>query len=130
MNAPETKYLEDGNVIVTNARAVLKGKTFAMVNITSVSMGEVPPNRMIWIILALVGVAIAGCSLSSGKVNLGGVLGILLCIFGLVIAAGLKKQYAVRIGSAGGETVGLSSFDREYIQKIVNAINQAIVNRG
>ena len=44
-SAQETVYYQDGSVLVTNTRAVLSAKTYAMANITSVTVGMIPANR-------------------------------------------------------------------------------------
>jgi len=129
---PETTYYQDGAITISNSRAVLGAKTYAMVNITSVTMGEKPANRTPGIVLALIGLAIAACAGSMGSDSASGgiVIGILAIIGGIALAALVKPSYVVRIGSAGGESDALISKDREYIQKIVNAVNEAIIKRG
>lgn len=63
--------------------------------------------------------------------SIGGfIVGALMLVAGLVIAALSKPSYIVRLGSASGEADALISKDREYIQKIVNALNEAIIKRG
>jgi len=42
----ETTYYADKRVRVTNARAILDNKTYAMANITSVSLTSEEPNRL------------------------------------------------------------------------------------
>lgn len=128
---PETTYYQDGNITVTNARAVLGSKTYAMANITSVSMGEIPANRTPGIVIALIGLAILACSASGGSDGIAGIIGgLVVAGFGAFLAYAVKTQYVVKIGSASGESNALTSNDREYIQKIVNAINEAIIKRG
>ena len=127
----EVNYYQDGTVTITNARAVLGGKTYAMSNITSVAMGAKPANVQPGIVVALIGLAIAACSLSAGNSGAVGVIfGILVLVGGIALAVMAKASYIVRIGSASGETDGLVSNDTEYVQKIVNAVNEAIIKRG
>ena len=131
MSTPETTYYQDGGITVTNARAVLGAKTYAMANITSVSMGEIPANRAPGVVVALIGLAIAGCSASAGSDGTSGiVIGVIVLGIGIAIAAAVKIQYVVKIGSASGESNALVAKDKEYIQKIVNAVNEAIIKRG
>ena len=78
MSTPETTYYQDGSITVTNARAVLGSKTYAMANITSVSMGEIPANRTVGIVIAVIGLAILACSASGGSDGAGGIIGGLL----------------------------------------------------
>ena len=42
----------------------------------------------------------------------------------------LAKRFAVRIGSASGEVDGLRHRSKAYAQKIVDAMNEAIIERG
>jgi len=119
----EASYYQDGTVSITNARAVLGGKTYAMANITSVSMATIPANRKPGIVIAIIGLLIAG-------VTNGGIIGLLILAAGIVLAVIVKPSYVVRIGSASGEADGLVSPNIEYIQKIVNAVNEAIIKRG
>jgi hypothetical protein len=131
-SSQETTYYQDSTVTISNSRAVLGAKTYAMVNITSVSMGEKPANRTPGIALALIGLAIAACTGSMGGNSAGGGIGIgvVLIIAGIALAAIVKPSYIVRIGSAGGESDALVSNNREYIQKLVSAVNEAIIKRG
>ncbi len=128
----EVSYYSDTAVTVTNARAVLGGKTYAMANITSVSMGEKPANRMPGIALAVLGLVIAACggSVGGNQAGLGIVIGLLVLAAGIALVVMTKPSYIVRIGSASGEADGLVSKDKEYIQKIVTAMNEAIIKRG
>lgn len=126
----EISVYQDANIHVTNLRAMLQGKTYAMANITSVSMHTQAANNAPGVIIAVIGGMIA-MSLLAGRDAMGcGVFGLLLLAAGIAIALAAKSTYWVRIGSASGETNALSSNDRDYIQRIVNAMNEAIVRRG
>ena len=128
----EVNYYQDGAVTVTNARAVLGGKTYAMANVTSVSMAEKPANRTTGIVIALVGLALAAClgTVGGDASAVGIIFGLLVLGAGIAMAVTAKGSYIVRIGSASGEADGLVSNDRDHIQKIVSAMNEAIINRG
>lgn len=128
MSVPETIYFQDGNVVITSTRAWVQGKTFAMANITSVSLYEQSPNQLPWAIAAMFGVAVVACGFDG--INIRTVLGILIFLAAIGMSFTVKPQYIVKIGSASGEANGISSPDRGYIQKIVNAMNEAIVKRG
>ena len=41
----EANFMNEGGVVVTNTRAVINGTMYAMANVTSVSMGAIPPSR-------------------------------------------------------------------------------------
>ena len=124
----ETYYSRD-DIHITNARAVLGGKTYAMANITSVSMAKKPANRTLGIVIALIGVIIAACG-GIGDTSIWIILGVLGLVVGIVIAALIKPSYIVRLGSASGESDALASHDQQYIREIVVAVNEAIISRG
>ena len=150
MNEPEIKYFEDEKVVITNTRAILKGKTFEMANITSVSIVEKDRRRARWIILILLGLAIilffVVFSMSNPYISFvddvsNAVMwffwnflccspGILLAIVGGVMVFREKTKYIVKICLADRRINSISSSDFVYIQKIVSAINQAIAERG
>jgi hypothetical protein len=128
----EVTYYSDGAITVSSTRAVLGGKTYAMANITSVSMGEKPANRapaIFIVLLGAMGVLLAGMGLfdnGSAWYAIGGVL----MALGIILAVAAKGQYMVRIGSASGEADALVSQSKGHIAEIVDAMNQAIVERG
>ena len=131
MSTPESIYYQDSNITITNAHAILGSKTYAMANITSVSMGTVAANRTAGISISLFGFIVFLCSLMGRNVFLVGVLGAVIFIgLGIYLAYSAKPQYTVIIGSSSGESNALSAHDSEYIQRIVNSINEAIVKRG
>jgi len=132
----ETTYYNDGKVTITNARAVIGGKTYAMANITSVSATEKPPKRLLAGVFIVLGalLALAGLMdfISSGMDSGAGalVIGALGAGLGLLAWRASKTMYQVTVGSASGETHALTSQDQDYVRKVVDAMNQAIVERG
>jgi len=149
MSTQETVFLQDEGILITNTRAVLGAKTYSMANITSVSTGIIPANRVPGIIVAAVGGLLSmccGCSALSfilddsswetggmGIAIVGGVgalIGLLMLVGGIALAIMIKPTYVVRIGSASGEANALTSKNKEYIEHIVAAMNEAIIKRG
>lgn len=128
MTSQEIVYFEEGGVTVTNARAVMGGKTFAMVNITSVAMHEKPPNQL-WAILFLLS-GILGTLLFFAEQYVCGGFGLFLIVIAILMFRSSKTSYSVAVGSAGGETQALTSTDKDLINRIVIAMNEAIINRG
>lgn len=131
----EVTYYSDGVIQVTNARAVLEGKTYAMSNITSVTMGKIPANPWIGILMAVAGLLMLLFSFSVLPEDVGErgaclFFALLVVVLGVALAYFAKAKYVVKIGSASGEADALTSTDKDYIQKIVNAINEAIIKRG
>ncbi len=131
----EQALLQEGTVQITDKRAVLSGKTYSMANITSVSSLELKPTVALPGVLIALGVVslILYVVLLASDQNVTGllILGLLLGGGGAVwyFAKGGTK-YVVRIGSASGEVDGLVSSDQAYVERIVKAMNDAIVLRG
>ena len=125
----ETTFYQDGDVTVTNARAILGAKTYAMSNITSVAMGTKPAERGVGIGLVLAGLVLGviGASVPSAPLIF---LAVPFLGGGIAAAAIAKPSYIVRIGSASGESDALASQDEKHVKEIVAALNEAIVGRG
>lgn len=132
--AEEVSVYQDANIHVTNLRAMLQGKTYAMANVTSVSVFTQFGNKTPGVILAVLGgFLFLGGFGSGGDSSAQGcffTFGLILLAIGVALFVSAKDVYWVRIGSASGEMNALSSKDRDYIMRIVNAMNDAIVRRG
>lgn len=128
--AQETTFYTDQNgVRITNARAILANRTYSMANLTTVTVGLTVPTKGAPLALIIVGVIVflGAVSNQSG----GGIaVGLLMAIAGGLWFKSLKDIYHVRIGSAGGESNALSSINRQYIEGVAGALNEAIVMRG
>lgn len=136
----EVIILNQGDIRITNKRAVLGAKTYAMANITSVSMTyEDKKGGLIPFIFVVVGLMVGGCVLlfsfsASGLLFwtiflIGALITFLMVGLGVLIYLSSKPTYFVRVGSASGEANVLHSSDKAQITKIVQAINKAIVSR-
>ena len=119
----ETTYYSQGDINITNSRAIIGGKTYAMANITSVSMGVISPNYIPAAVAGVVGLLM----LANSDARLFGVL--VLVVAGVLFYLA-KRRYTVNIGSASGESHALVDKDQAHIQEIVDAMNKAIVERG
>ena len=129
--ADEISIYRDESIQVTNLRAMLHGKTYAMANVTSVSMYTQVNSKLPGIAIAIVGCLLSLMGLASRELA-GCVLffALSLVVIGIAYANSQKDRYWVRIGSSSGEANALSSTDREYVLRVVNAMNEAIVRRG
>ena len=125
----EQIYFQDETVTVTRARAVLGDKTFAMSNVTSVAVGTETPSLTPSLVLVAIGV-VAGICVATQDQVVGIILGALFLISGIAVGFASKPTHIVKLGSASGEQKALTSTDRAYIEKVVAALNQAIVDRG
>jgi hypothetical protein len=130
----EQKIYLDKVVAVTTTRVVVGGTTYALRNITSVSLTYTPPRVLGAILLLFVGIIIffIGEFLSYGGISPTAIIayvaaGIIVCgtIFGMCRA---KSTYHVCLASTAGEVHALTSKNKAYIEKIVVSINDAIAN--
>lgn len=117
----EQTFFEYEDVKVTNARFISGSQTYAMSNVTSVKAFEQKPKRLWGILLLIIGLAVA----------------INAPVIGIVVAAGAaiylfmqKTVYHVMLATSGGEVSALKTYQQEYLQKVVSALNEAIVHRG
>lgn len=124
-----TFYSDEHGVRITTTRAIFGSKTYAMANITSVSKGEEPPKRQPGIIIAILGLIILVACVSFGSA-VGVIVGVAVLGLGILIAAIAKPTYHVKITSASGEDEPRSSKDKQHIDSIVIALNEALIKRG
>ncbi len=117
----EQIFFEYDDVKVTSSRFISGGQTYAMSNITSVKPYEKKPSRFMGIVVLLVGLVMAMNSLSFG------------IVVGIGAAAYLyfqKTIYHVLLSTSAGETKALVTYQRDYLDKVIAALNDAIVARG
>ncbi len=100
-----------------------------MANVASVKFGKEEPSRTGPILIIVSGVLclVVGLSLNASGVALAGLI---VAIIGAAWWVLRKTTYSVILSSASGEMHALSSNDAEYIQNVINALNEAIVQRG
>jgi hypothetical protein len=119
----ERTFYQDADVTVTQARFVTQNKTYAMRNISSVSLYHIASSRIFQIILLALGLLML---LDDGLRT----AGFFMAVIGGLWLYFTKDSYAVRISTNSGETNSVISKDKEYVTKIVNALTDAIVHRG
>jgi hypothetical protein len=119
----EKLFYQDANVTVTQSRFVSGSKTYAMRNISSVSIFKIEKSKLGPILLIGLGLIL----MFSDSTR---VLGFIILALGITWIMNIKNEYSVRISTNAGETNGLVSKNQDYIQKIVNALNEAIIYRG
>jgi len=122
-NQSETQFYQDSVVTVTQSRFVTQSKTYAMRNISSVHIFEIEKSRVGPIIMILIGFPF----LFSGDIFW---MGLIIIGFSILWFFNIKNEFAVRISTNAGEANSVLSKDRIYIQKIVDALNDAIIYRG
>jgi hypothetical protein len=117
----EKTFFEHDGVKVTSARFVVDGQTFAMSNVTSVKALEEPPGRL-WTLLG----AVLAFGLMTKSILLGAI------VLGLAIWYFVKQpsKFHIMLRTSGGETKALTTNQKEYVEKVVGALSDAIVHRG
>jgi membrane-bound ClpP family serine protease len=127
----EKVIYEKGNIKITNMRAIFGDKTYAVSNITSVTKKEkTTPFSFLPVGIIVFGIAFITISFFN---NLNGalmILGVFMVIGGYFVAMLLRTEYFIQLGSAAGDTEAYTSKDIAEIEKIVQAINQAMIQQG
>lgn len=124
----EIVYYQQGTVTITDKRAVLGEKTYALSNITTVSKATKPPSGTVGLAIIAFGLAVGFCVMQNSR--WGGIfIMAVTALPALYYMFTAKPSYTVRIGSASGEADALESKDEDHIQAIVNAMNKAIIER-
>jgi len=125
----ERVFLQKADVLITSSRAVLRGTTYALANLTSVRV-YIEPRPMNWLLLGILLMALGlmcfvvlECTIIGWIGTLGG--------FGLILAyLCTPVKHWVRIGTAGAETNAVWYPRPEEAQTVSGALSQAIVSRG
>jgi hypothetical protein len=118
----ERVFFEYEDVKVTNSRFVSGGHTFAMNNVTSVKPFVEKPNRFGGIVILGLGLIL----LLNDNVILG-------CLIVAAAAWYLYQQktiYHIVLATSAGETKALMTYQPDYLSKVLEALNNAIVYRG
>lgn len=125
----EKTFFEQGGIKVTNARFISGGQTYSMNNVTSIKTSVIAPKRL-WLVVGLVFggmMALSGLMASNPVMVLlgGGLAG--WCAYSLWRQ---RPQYDLLLTTAAGEASALSTGDKALLDRIVAALNDAIVARG
>ena len=121
--ADEKSYYGQGSVHVTNARFVVGAQTYAMRNVTSVKGITIRPGRLGPIALGLLAAAFV---LSFELMPM--VIGLILANLAAFLYFYRKTTHAVVLTTSGGEIKAYESQEMKEISRILDALNQAIVN--
>ena len=121
----ETEFFNSGNTVVTNARFIVDGQTYAMNGVTSVKQGIKPADKKTGIWLVVIGIILF--LVASGGAKL---IGLVLLGVGAWLIYKAKPIASVILQSSSGEVQALSSENLSFISNVVSALNQAIIHRG
>lgn len=117
----EKTFFEHEGVKVTNARFVVDGQTFAMSNVTSINPVAQPGSWLGGVIVLLIGLV---------TLTQNAFFGVPVVALAIYYLSKQKTTYHVMLRTSGGETKALTTHQKEYLKKVVSALNEAIVYRG
>ena len=127
----EKVIYEQGDIKITNIRAIFGDKTYTISNITSVAkMEKTTPFSFLPVSIIVFGIAFMTISFFNDVNWAIMILGVFMVIGGYFVAMLLRTEYFVQIGSAAGETEAYTSKNIAEIEKIVQAVNQAMIQQG
>jgi hypothetical protein len=121
----EREFLRQGGVVVTQARFIHGSQTFAMSNVTSVLSTKTDPSKGGAILLIVLGIVLIAAHQAATIV-----IGLALAALGGWWLYSMKPTYNVVLRTASGESRAFSSKDRSLVERVVAAVNDAIVARG
>lgn len=123
LKTSEKIFYQDESVKVTQSRFTVGNETYAMRNISSVTNYEIKKSRIKPILFTIGGIIYVFVEVSS-------IYSWVLLISSIIWLVLTKNEFAVKISTNAGEPNTLKSENREYIQEVVDAINEAIIYRG
>ena len=129
MTQEQVFYSDESGVRITGTRAIFNTTTYSMANISSIRTAVTPPKRAGAILMIIIGLLMAIIGFSSSVAALG-VIGIVIVLLGILWFWKAASTYHIMITSASGEASALDSKNKEYIAKIGQAMNEAIIHRG
>ncbi|ALK98431.1 hypothetical protein AB595_06655 [Massilia sp. WF1] len=118
----ERTFFEYDDVKVTNARFVSGGQTYVMNNVTSVKPFEQKPSRFGGVVILLIGLAI--------MIKASFMVGLLITAAAAYYLYQQKTIYHILLATSAGETKALVTYQRDYLDSVIAALNDAIVYRG
>ncbi len=122
-------YSDDSGVRVTNSRLISGSTTYAMNNITSVSLNSESPSRVWPLVFSSIGIFSCLNGLS-GTEHSGVVFGLFMLGIGVLWWKAQKTKYHLKIASASGEMNAITSTNKKRVESIIQAVNEAIIGRG
>ena len=133
----EQVFYDCDGVRVTSARFQVGAQTYAMSAVNSVAFQVREAEKG-----GPVGLAILGGLMLAIVVSLGvatdftamkgffAFSGLVMLVAGILTARSAKPTYIVSLTTASGQVQALSSEDRDYVEAVVRALNDAVVSRG
>ena len=134
----ETALHQSGNILVTNTRTVVGGKTYAAKHITSIEAVVIPPNYTVKIMFSVIGFlmmaggAVVVCIYTLSRDWIGMIVPLAFGFIGSVfLVAGIiypiaRPTYAVKLLTSAGEVELLQSPDEKLVDAVVRAVTKSI----
>jgi hypothetical protein len=129
---PERVFYDAGGVKVTTTRFMVPNQTYAMSGITSVtSIVELPSRKgpIIMILIGVLGVIMFGTFSSQQQPAVSLVFAAALIAIGVWLWTREKSTYHIVLKSASGEQRPISDKNHQFIDDVVQALNEAIVHK-
>lgn len=124
----ERTFFSEGDTLVTNARLVSRGHTYAIAGVTSVK-AVVEPAKSTGVGWAFLGAIVLLISLFNGWWP-GIVVGAIVLALGIMVARSQKPTHHLVLHSSSGEVRAISSQDGAVVSRILEAVNNAIISRA
>ena len=115
----EISFFENNNVIVTQTRFIVGHKVVEIKNISYVKMGTLRNYITLKLILAICGFLLM--FFRELRIE-----GIVIFAISLLSAYFTQDRFSVRVQTNSGEIDSLVSNDKDYVEKVVNAVNSAM----
>ena len=131
----ERTFLRENDVVVTISRVIVGGTTYPTGNITSVSKRVKPASTGCANLFIITGIVMLTAAIgtffakSSSSVSYFVVAAVAIAI-GIVMLRAARPTYLLIFSAAGGETEALASTNQRMIDRVLEAINDALVARG
>jgi hypothetical protein len=127
----EQPLLEEGGIFISTSRFVAGSQTYAVSGITSVRAQVEHPSKKGPVITIVVGTFFVLSSfVAAHDAYIGFLIGLPLMALGVWAFRRRVPLYSVVLRSASGEQKATTSTNKELIQRLIGALNQAIIARG
>jgi len=127
VHKPNITYFKDDSVSITSRHANFPEKTYSMAKVISVTLKEVEANRFAVSCLAIaIGSTWAVFEAIKDPI-VGGMILFSFVAIAVFAAAKQRFRYCVWVRTESLEGEAISSKDKDYIERIVEAANKAIV---
>jgi hypothetical protein len=127
----ERTILEEGDIKITNQRAIIGTKTYALSDLIYARITKDSSlGGCTIIVFVSLGVVLELFTLLSPIYNLEIQIVAFICFGAAIVALLVPPNYVLQIRSLSGQVSILRSMDEYYLRRIVDAINNAILRRN